>query len=247
MHNMPEKFSLKWNDFHSNVSKSFTLSQNEGYLHDVTLVSDDHHQMSAHKLVLSSSSEYFKNIFKNMKNSSQTVLCLQGTNSGDLSNILEYVYNGEVQVFQDKLDHFLSIAHRLKLNGLTNVEDPGQHEEEIKMDNSATSMDSSKNTMAHTMAQILEETITSQETNYLSINDGDLEAIDEKIKQCIEKCPDGKFKCTVCGKIALQKPNLKKHIETHIEGLSIPCNNCHLSFRSRNSLYQHVSKEHRMK
>ena len=50
---MSEKFCLKWNDFHSNVSKSFGLFRNEEYLHDVTLVSDDHHQVSAHKLVLS--------------------------------------------------------------------------------------------------------------------------------------------------------------------------------------------------
>ena len=49
---MSEKFSLKWNDFHSNVSKSFSLLRNEDYLHDVTLVSDDHKKVSAHKLVL---------------------------------------------------------------------------------------------------------------------------------------------------------------------------------------------------
>ena len=36
---MSEKFCLKWNDFHSNVSKSFGLFRNEDYLHDVTLVS----------------------------------------------------------------------------------------------------------------------------------------------------------------------------------------------------------------
>ena len=239
MHNMPEKFSLKWNDFHSNVSKSFSLSRNEDYLHDVTLVSDDHHQMSAHKLVLSSSSEYFKNIFKNMKNSSQPVLCLQGTNSADLSNILEYVYNGEVQIFQDKLDHFLSIAHSLKLNGLINAEGPKQQEAELEMENSDNE-ETSKNILSQPL-------IKTQERNYLSINDGNFAAIDEKIQQCIEKCPDGKFKCTVCGKIAAQKPNLKRHIEIHIEGLSIPCKNCHLSFRSRSSLYQHVSNEHRMK
>ena len=243
MHNMPEKFFLKWNDFHSNVSKSFSLSRNEDYLHDVTLVSDDHHQMSAHKLVLSSSSEYFKNIFKNMKNSSQPVLCLQGTNSGDLSNILEYVYNGEVQIFQDKLDHFLSIAHSLKLNGLINAEGPKQQEAEFEMENSANE-ETSKNILSQ---PLIKTVITSQERNYLSINDGDIEEIDLKIKQCIENCPDGKFKCTVCGKIAAQKPNLKRHIEIHIEGLSIPCKNCHLSFRSRSSLYQHVSNEHRMK
>ena len=62
---MSEKFSLKWNDFHSNVSKSFGLFRNEDCLHDVTLVSDDHNQVSAHKLVLSACSEYFKDIFRN--------------------------------------------------------------------------------------------------------------------------------------------------------------------------------------
>ena len=62
---MPEKFDLKWNDFHSNVSKSFGLLRNEDYLHDVTLVSDDYKQVTAHKLVLSACSEYFKNIFRN--------------------------------------------------------------------------------------------------------------------------------------------------------------------------------------
>ena len=59
---MSEKFCLKWNDFSSNACKSFGLFRNEDYLHDVTLVSDDQHQVTAHKLVLSASSEYFKNI-----------------------------------------------------------------------------------------------------------------------------------------------------------------------------------------
>ena len=49
---------MKCNDFHSNVSKSFGLFRNEDYLHDVTLVSDDNHQVSAHKLVLFPCSEY---------------------------------------------------------------------------------------------------------------------------------------------------------------------------------------------
>ena len=50
---MEEKFILKWDHFHSNASKSFSVLRNADYLHDVTLVSDDHKQMSAHKFVLS--------------------------------------------------------------------------------------------------------------------------------------------------------------------------------------------------
>ena len=116
---MSEKFCLKWNDFHSKVSKSFGLFRNEDYLHDVTLVSDDHKQLSAHKLVLSACSEYFKDIFKNnSKPNVHPLVCLEGVSSEDLKNIMDYIYNGEVQLYQDKLDNFLSIAQRLKLEGL---------------------------------------------------------------------------------------------------------------------------------
>ena len=99
---MSENFSIKWNDFHSNVSKSFGLFRNEEYLHDVTLVSDDHHQVSAHKLVLSACSEYFKNIFKKNNNKhAHPLLCIDGIASEDLGNIMDYIYNGEVKIYQN--------------------------------------------------------------------------------------------------------------------------------------------------
>ena len=62
---MAESYSLKWDNFQSNVSKSFHQLRNEEYLNDVTLVADDHKHFYAHKLVLLACSEYFKNIFKN--------------------------------------------------------------------------------------------------------------------------------------------------------------------------------------
>ena len=47
---MVEKFCLKWNDFHSNASKSFSNLRNEDDIFDVTLTSDDQKQISAHKV-----------------------------------------------------------------------------------------------------------------------------------------------------------------------------------------------------
>ena len=114
---MSEKFCLKWNDFDSNVSKSFGKLRNEEYLHDVTLVGDDHTQMSAHKLVLSACSEYFKEVFKRNKHSN-TLMCLEGLSKQDLENVLDYMYNGELNIYQGDLDRFLSVAQRLKLEGL---------------------------------------------------------------------------------------------------------------------------------
>ena len=48
---MEEKFSLKWNDFQENAIKSFSRLRKEEEFFDVTLVSDDHKQMMAHKVV----------------------------------------------------------------------------------------------------------------------------------------------------------------------------------------------------
>jgi len=94
---MSDKYCLKWNDFQSNTSRSFNSVRNEEYLHDVTLVSDDDNIVTAHKLVLSMSSIYFKNIFKNNQHS-HPLLCLDGISSEDLKNILDYIYIGEVQI-----------------------------------------------------------------------------------------------------------------------------------------------------
>ena len=60
--------------------------------------------------------------------------------------------------------------------------------------------------------------------------------MDTTLNQYIEKCDDGNVKCTVCGKMETSRnkvQNLKKHIETHLEGLSFPCQFCGKTFRYR--------------
>ena len=59
-----EKFCLKWNDFQVNVSNSFSTLRKENDFYDVSLVSDDDKVVSAHKVVLSASSEFFKSILR---------------------------------------------------------------------------------------------------------------------------------------------------------------------------------------
>ena len=122
---MSEKFCLKWDDFETNVSKSFGLLRDEDcHLHDVTLVCDDNKQVSAHKLVLSACSEFFKSIFKNNINMHPNpLICLEGISSTELKDILDYMYNGEANIFQENLDKFLSIAQRFKIRGLLQNEE----------------------------------------------------------------------------------------------------------------------------
>ena len=119
---MSDRFSLKWADFQSVVSQSFSVLRQEADFYDVTLVSDDHTQISAHKLVLSASSPYFKHILTTNKHS-HPLLCLDGVSSAELQCVLDYIYQGEVQIYQEQLDRFLVVAQRLQLEGLTSQDD----------------------------------------------------------------------------------------------------------------------------
>ena len=130
---MAAKFSLKWNEFQTNAAASFKRLRNEDDFYDVTLVSDDQQQMSAHKLVLSSCSDYFKNILKKNNKNSHMTLCIEGISFTELNSVLDYIYNGEIQIFQEDLDRFMAIGQRLKLEGLLTENDTkhtNEHEAE---------------------------------------------------------------------------------------------------------------------
>ena len=240
---MSEKFCLKWNDFHSNVSKSFGVLRTEDYLQDVTLVGDDHKQISAHKLVLSACSEYFKDIFKNNKHSNP-LLCLDGINNQDLNNILDYIYNGEVQIYQDDLERFLNIAQRLKLQGLLsdNANDETIIKEETTILEEKQEFDNteikSKRQSVRAERQILEVPNENIDKSIaISINPEELGNVNEKLNEHMEKLTDGSYRCKICGKMSGLKnasQSMRYHIETHMEGLSFTCPICQKSFRSRN-------------
>ena len=115
---MTEKYKVELEDFHANVVTSFKNLKSETYFHDVTLFSGDLEPVSAHKVVLSSSSDYFSNILKKT-NVNNPCLCLEDITRSELENVLDYVYLGEVQLQQEQLDRFLCLAQRLKLKGIS--------------------------------------------------------------------------------------------------------------------------------
>ena len=132
-----EKFCLKWNDFQSTVSGSFGTLRKEEDFFDVTLVSDDESKLPAHKLVLSACSSFFKTILKKNKHS-HPLIYLSGVNSANLSFILDYVYQGEVQIYQEDLDNFLDAAQKLKIEGL--ISDNKVHDDGLKAEEGTDSL-----------------------------------------------------------------------------------------------------------
>ena len=254
-----DKFCLKGNEFDSNVSKSFGIFRNEDYLHDVTLVGNDHKQLSAHKLVLSASSEYFRNILKNNKHP-HPLLCLEGVSSEDMGNMIDYIYTGEVKIYQDHVDRFLSIAQRLQLKGLIVNEDDTveKNENGIEKNNSENEWKRMENWNSDDASEQKADTSVSQSnyrrrsSNTIAVNGDDNHEIDAKVNECLETLPDGSLKCTLCGKEASQanmkqsvRQNMTRHVATHLDGGSYSCHFCEKTFRSKNSVQKHRSVYHK--
>jgi len=133
-----EKFCLRWNDFESNLSVAFKDLRDDKEFFDVTLVCDDS-QVQAHKLILSACSPLFRRILLRNPHH-QPLLYLRGVKFDDLLSVLNFMYHGEVNVAQEELNSFLSVAEDLCVKGLTQ----GQKSKEIHRDSKLTSLQKSR-------------------------------------------------------------------------------------------------------
>ena len=122
-----EKFCLRWNDFQENVNTAFSDLRKDSDFTDVTLACDDGHQVEAHKVILAASSPFFKNMLKRNKHT-HPLICMRGMKSEDLLAIVDFLYFGEANIFQEHLDSFLNIAQELQLKGLHGPEGGGGEE-----------------------------------------------------------------------------------------------------------------------
>ena len=241
---MTEKFCLKWNDFQTNVSNTFRKLRTSEHFYDVTLVSDDQQQVQAHKLVLSSSSEYFKNVLTS-NNHSHPMLCLSGVSKEDLKNILDFIYNGEIQIYQENLDTFLDIAQRFQLEGLIQEKEENKYEASHFEDDQKGYPENGKKdagvldiaSKSHVSPVMTKKTIAMPFSDLQNI-----EEIDKEIDNMIEKLEGSRRRCLPCGRISSNFSHAREHAETHIDGLSFPCQYCNKIFRSRPSFTKHINQ-----
>ena len=112
-----EKLCLQWNDFQQNLTSAFKDLRDDKEFTDVTLACEDGQQVEAHKLVLISSSPFFRNLLKKHKHP-HPMIYMRGLKSEDLVAIIDFLYHGEANVYQENLDSFLAIAGELQLKGL---------------------------------------------------------------------------------------------------------------------------------
>merc|ERR1712203_1032913 len=97
--------------------------------------------MGAHKVILSACSNFFKSTFRQQTNANKhpnPYIYLRGVTYTDLTSILDFIYNGEVNVAQEDLNSFLAVAEELQIKGLTNRDTPANSGTSNSASNSET-------------------------------------------------------------------------------------------------------------
>ena len=252
---MSDKFSLKWNDYQSNWNKALNELRKDTDLSDVTLITDDKIKFSAHKVLLASCSNLLKFIFKS-NTQANTLLYLGGVSSINLGFILDYIYQGEVNVYQEQLDSFLESAQKLEIQGLLG-------DKEDKQDNFNESEQDIGHMQNYNNAQVEDKSLIRMENagnkmrrqysksspmdvRKFDVNSLTSEEIDKKMRELYEKTDQG-WRCLVCDHTnkGQWSSNIRMHVETHLDGLVYNCNICNKEFRCRNLLNSHKASNHK--
>ena len=257
---MTDKICLQWNDFRENVSSTFNNLRNGKEFADVTLGCEDGQQMEAHKVILAASSPFFAKILQQIKHP-HPMIYLKGFQSKDFVSILDYLYFGEANVFQEDLASFLAIAEAIQLKGLTGQTSGDLIEEKPQPPQQIQTRKDLFNISTTPKPDIISKNGAPGAISTASvIPNTDLQALNEKVKSMMEKgqkmISDGKkpngtpkqkksYVCKECGKEG-HGTLIRDHIEAnHLEGVFIPCNFCSRTFQTRNAFSQHTNSYHK--
>ena len=247
-----EKLCLKWNDFQDVLKSSFGDFRDETDFFDITLACEDQ-SVRAHKVILSACSPFFKRLLKSHPHP-QPLLYMRGLKATDLVALVDFIYHGETNVFQEQLESFLALAEELELKGLSgnseeaDLELPPQYpppkQEYFSSQNKQRihfSRENSSNEGVASKAEYQGAMIPIQ-SGGVPIKPKSVHIDPEtmtKINAIIEKGTDG-YSCTNCGYTSKHPGHMREHAEKHIEGLEYPCNSCDRIFRFSLSLRDHV-------
>jgi hypothetical protein len=215
-------------------------------------------------VILAGSSKFFSRVLKQQQHP-HPLLYMRGMTAGQLTGVVDFIYHGEVNILQEDLNEFLSLAEELGLKGLNETAPNNQKQSKKKprmgqrkitspsftsldiTDHENVPKDESQSNVWQDLdlglktENISETSLLPEEIKYVT-NEEDL---DSQVKSMMEQSTDGKWSCRVCGK-QTYKAHLKSHVEgKHIEGVSHLCGLCGKSFRSRPSLQNHTSVQHR--
>ena len=216
-------------------------------LSDVTLVGKDGTPLKAHRVILSSASHVFREIFQ-MSNP-HSVIYMRGLNCDTLSNMLEYIYTGKTQVEDNNMQIFLELVDEFRIHVMVKAENEELVEENVEQVKNSS--------LVEEFDDIVSSKMQSSDS-YTKIGNGHK----RKMKKCLDcsfendavttkrhiessHMKESKwetFKCEVCEKKIKTRQTLRNHM-TEKHGSRFPCDICNVAnFNSALSLKRHQNE-----
>ena len=251
-----EKLCLKWNDFQESINSAFRVLRNDRDFADVTLVCEDGTQFETHKVVLASSSPFFMEILKKNKHP-HPLIYMRGVKSEELVALVDFLYNGEANVFQDNLESFLVLAEELRLKGLTGSKGENYQNNEKTSHRVAKKIPQTKKEDFFSYQKEIDQPEDQPQMPVAVIKQAinvEIQELDAQVKSLMDlsgniltignRTVRGMI-CKVCGKEG-DKTNIMTHIESNHVSTDVAhsCNICGKTSRSRHGLRQHKAREH---
>ena len=238
---------LKWEEFQSNIRTSYSKLRETNNFSDVTLVSADGRKMMAHRVIFSANSALFEHILiKN--NHIQPLIYLRGIKSCHLNSLLNFIYQGEVEVKEEDLDVFLEVATELKITGLS------QNRPTKDMQSVQENMGIIKRKEHTTINDELNKPV--QDLDYMLFKEEECydliveENLDQQAEIKMQLRVDGEttFPCKICGKSSITKKGLTKHMYRYHKEVAavgdLQCLLCERKSVSKQGLNKHTLRHH---
>ena len=236
------------NDYiESSIQKTFEQMWNDQDFVDVTLATMDGKQLDVHKVLISAASPFFKHILKSNPHQ-KPLIYLKDIGYNELLLVMKFIYLGQCEVENDKLEEFLATSKELDINGLNNDLEISEADI-LKSPKIVTEHDNDRNTIidgTHPIAYIHEE---EAETKHIITDDKQKSKYDN-IPHIEENLKYG-YPCPKCGKSYERLGALKLHIQNKCGKTELKtmlytkphlCKLCDRTFQSSQSLDAHVRK-----
>ena len=221
---------LRWHNFETNATNTFRKLWNDQDFADVTLATVDDQPIRAHKVILSSCSEFFRNIF--VKNPHQNpLLYLKGIRYNELALVIEFIYLGQCEVRQSELENFLSTGNDLKVGGLM---------EDVNL----------KDNLEHLIENGTHKTQEPPESGsiYTDLDDTSREMSpqenDREVILPSNQRKGGRFVCSECNAGFGTDTGLLLHKRSKHDGVRYNCDQCDSTFTQQPFVTRHKRSKH---
>ena len=170
----------------------------------------------------------------------------------NLGFILDYIYQGEVNLYQDQLDSFLESAQKLEIEGLLGEDNEDNEdsetnlkEETFQFEALTTEQGREGDLVKMNSNPIRQYKVAQNNVEKLDVTSLTPDEIEGKRKELYQKI-DEVWRCLACDYISsyAKSSAIRLHVETHLDGLCFTCDICNKDFSSRRLLAWHKNKVH---